>query len=143
MAVTIETDLAIRELYARAIQLFDKADQAWVDCRTDAPEFYFPADPASGRPEMTLNSREMLSGMVVQANAMMEGKGLHHLTNLTFDDVGDGTVRVKGYLLFVKSGSGPTDPSVIIQNSRFDDLVIQVDGAWKFKRRSVGALWTA
>lgn len=141
MPVPMETDLAIRELYGRAVQLFDRADAAWVECWAKDPEFAFPADPAAGRPGFSLTSHEQLAGMVVQANQMMEHRGLHHFTNLTFDQVDDG-VQVRGYLLLVKTGAGPMEPGLVMQNTRIDDLVVQEDGQWKFKRRTVGALWS-
>jgi hypothetical protein len=141
MAVSIEDDLGVRDLYARAVQLFDAGDTAWVQCWADEPMFVFPANEAINFPGITLRSHEELTGMVKQAQQMMEGRGLHHFTNLTFDYADEG-VRVRGYLLMVKSGTGPADPSAIMQNSRIEDLVVKTASGWRFKARSVGAIWT-
>jgi hypothetical protein len=140
MLNAIEDERAILELYARAIHLFDAGNTAWVDCWADEPEFAFPGDDAIGRPAMVLTSREQLHAMVGQAFAMTQGRGLHHFTNFTFDYV-DGGVRVRGYLLLVVNGETLMEPSTIRQNTRIDDLVVQVDGKWLFKRRSVAATW--
>ena len=140
MTIDLPDDFAIRDLYARAVQLFDRGDTAWVDCWADDPEFHFPPDPAANFPGMTLTSREGLTGMVGQAHAMMEGRGLHHFTNLTIDAV-DGGARVRGYLLLVKTGSGPASPSQVMQNTRIEDLVVKAGDDWKFKRRSVRSIW--
>ncbi len=138
MNISIQDERGILDLYSRAIHLFDKGNVAWIDCWAEEPEFKFPADEASGMPEMIINTREGLEGMVSQAFAMMEGRGLHHFTNFTFDAV-DGGVRVRAYLLLVVGGANMMEPSTIRQNTRIDDLVVQADGKWLFKRRSVGA----
>jgi SnoaL-like domain len=138
--IAAEDERAIRELYARAIHLFDKGDVAWVDYWADEPEFVFPGDEASGFPGMTVNTREGLVGMVGQAFAMMQGRGLHHFTNFTFDAI-DGGVQVRAYLMLVVNGETLAEPSTIRQNTRIDDLIVKVGDRWLFKRRSVGATW--
>ncbi|RVT42338.1 nuclear transport factor 2 family protein [Sphingobium algorifonticola] len=140
MPIAYADDAAIRDLYARAVQTFDRGDISWVDYWADEPEFFFPPDPATGFPGMTLNSREALTGMVQQAYGMMEGRGLHHFTNLTIDEIDEGA-RVRGYLLLVKSGTGPDNPSQVMQNTRIEDIVILTEAGWKFRRRSVGSIW--
>jgi hypothetical protein len=140
MPINADDERAILELYARAIHLFDAGDTAWVNCWADDLEFSFPGDEASGRPAMTLNTREMLAGMVGQAFAMTQGRGLHHFTNFTFDAV-DGSVRVRAYLMLVVNGETLMEPSIIRQNTRIDDLVVKVGDQWLFKRRTVGATW--
>jgi hypothetical protein len=138
--VPIEDERAILALYARAIHLFDAGDVRWVDCWAHDPEFTFAADEASGMPGVVLNSRDALSGMVGQAFAMMEGRGLHHFTNFMLEAV-DGGVRVKAYLMLVVNGANLMEPAVIRQNTRIDDLVVKTGADWLFKRRSVGARW--
>jgi hypothetical protein len=140
MPINAEDERAILALYARAIHLFDAGNIAWVDCWDDDPEFSFPGDEASGRPAMTLNTREMLTGMVGQAFAMTQGRGLHHFTNLTFEAV-EGGVRVRAYLMLIVGGETLMEPSTIRQNTRIDDLVAKVEDKWLFKRRAVGAAW--
>jgi SnoaL-like domain len=140
VGIRIEDDLAVRELYARAIHLFDSDDEAWLDCWADNPKFHFPPDPSAGFLGMTLESRGELTTMLHGANTMSEHKALHHFTNLTFDYV-DAGVRVRGYLLLVKSGGGQHNPAVIMQNSRIDDLVVNTERGWRFKHRSVGSIW--
>jgi hypothetical protein len=140
MTLTVEDEHGIVELYSRAIHLFDQGDMGWLDFWADEPEFTFPADPDSGRPEMKINNRDGLAGMVTQAHAMMGGKGLHHFTNFTFDVI-EGGVRVRAYLLLVVNGATMMEPAIIRQNTRIDDVVVKQSGKWLFKRRCVGATW--
>jgi hypothetical protein len=140
MSISIEDEHAIVELYSRAIHAFDMGDQTWLDYWAEKPEFVFPGDEASGRPAMVIDTREGLAGMVTQAFAMMEGRGMHYFSNFAFDQV-DGGVRVRAYLLLAVNGASMMEPAVIRQNTRIDDLVVQQEGRWLFKRRSVGATW--
>jgi hypothetical protein len=140
MLIPIDDERAIRELYARAIHWFDAGDQRWVDCWAEEPLFTFPGDAGSGRPPMSLSSREALAGMVRQAFEMTQGRGLHHFTNFTFAAV-DGGIRVRAYLMLVVNGTSRMEPAMSRQNTRIDDLVVQRDGRWLFKRRSVDATW--
>jgi hypothetical protein len=140
MSVSVEDQSAIRDLYARAIHAFDLGSDDWLNFWADDPEFAFPGDDAIGMPAMVLNSREALHGMIGQAFAMTQGRGLHHFTNFAFDQVQDG-VRVRAYLMLVVNGDNLMAPSTIRQNTRIEDLVVVKDGKWLFKRRSVGASW--
>jgi SnoaL-like domain len=141
MPVTVEHDLAIRALYARSAQLFDRADPAWLNCWVDDLRFDFPPNPSAGFAGLVHTSKDELKVMLQRANEMTEGRGLHHFTNLTFDDRGDG-VRVRGYMMWVKSDKGPQEPTAVLQDTRIDEEVVQVKGEWRFKRRSVGAIWS-
>jgi hypothetical protein len=141
VAVSIEDNLAIRDLYARAIHLFDAGDLKWLDCWAEAPVFEVMPDLETQFPGFKLANREQLSGMIAQAAQMMGGRGLHHFTNFAFDYEGEG-VRVKAYLLLVESGKAMTDPGVIRQNMRVNDLVVKADGSWRFKHRTVGNSWS-
>jgi SnoaL-like domain len=138
--IPIDDERGILELYARAIHLFDAGDVRWVDCWANDPKFIFPGDEVSGMPGMVLDTREALAGMVGQAHTMMEGRGLHHFSNFTFETV-EGGVRVKAYLMLVVNGDSLMKPAVIRQNTRIDDLVVKTGAGWLFKRRSVGAVW--
>jgi hypothetical protein len=140
MAVSIEDNLAIRDLYARAIHWFDTADMRWLDCWAEDPVFAVKADPASSFPGMELKGREQLKGMIAQASQMMGGRGLHHFTNFAFDYEGE-NVRVRAYLLLVESGKTMMEPGAIRQNMRVDDLVVKTPDGWRFKRRAVGNSW--
>lgn len=140
MPISFEDERAILELYSRAIHFFDAGKTEWVDCWAEDAEFAFPGDKAIGMPAMVLNGREQLLGMVSQAFTVTQGRGLHYFNNLAFDAV-EGGVRVRGYLMLVVNGETLIEPSAIRQNTRFDDLVVSVDGKWLFKRRSVGASW--
>jgi hypothetical protein len=140
MALTMNDQYDIISLYSHAIHLFDRGDMGWLDFWADEPEFTFPADPDSGRPEMKISDREGLANMVSQAHAMMGGKGLHHFTNYTFNEV-DGGVRVRAYLMLVVNGATMMEPALIRQNTRIDDIVVKQNGKWLFKRRCVGATW--
>ena len=77
MALDLADHFAIRDLYARAVQLFDRGDTAWVDYWAEEPEFFFPPDPATNFPGITLSSHEALTGMVRQAHGMMEASALY------------------------------------------------------------------
>jgi hypothetical protein len=140
MSISVEDNLAIMDLYARAIHWFDAADERWLDCWADAPLFVVKADPNSGFPGMELSSRDQLAGMIAQADQMMGGRGLHHFTNFAFDYEGDG-VRVKAYLLLVESGKSMMDTGSIRQNMRVDDFVVKTADGWRFKHRAVGNRW--
>jgi SnoaL-like domain len=140
MPIAVEDDLAIRELYARAIHLFDANDEAWLDCWADDGVFAMDPMPDVGFPGMKLDTREALAGMIAQANMMMQGRGLHHFSNFTFENI-EGAVRVKAYLMLVVNAETPMQPATIQQNMRIDDLVVNIDGGWKFKRRTVGPVW--
>jgi molybdopterin biosynthesis enzyme len=140
MTISFEDERAIQELYARAIQAFDAGSLDWLDFWADDPEFAFPGNPSSGMPAMKLTTRDALAGMIGQAHAMTQGRGLHHFTNFTFDQIGD-EVRVRGYLILVVSEENLMAPSTIRQNTRIEDHVVQVGDKWLFKRRSVGATW--
>jgi hypothetical protein len=140
MNISVEDNLAIMDLYSRAIHWFDAADERWLDCWADDPVFAVKPDPETGFPGMQLTSREQLAGMIAQASQMMGGRGLHHFTNFAFAYEGDG-VRVKAYLLLVESGKTMMEPGAIRQNMRVDDFVVKTHKGWLFKRRSVGNRW--
>jgi hypothetical protein len=140
MPIAVEDDLAIRDLYARAIHLFDANDAGWLDFWTADGVFTMDPMPDVGFPGMNLDTREALAGMIAQANTMLQGRGLHHFTNFAFEAV-DGGVQVRAYLMLVVNGETPMQPAAIQQNMRIDDLVVKTDEGWKFKRRTVGAVW--
>jgi hypothetical protein len=140
VTISIEDNLQIQDLYARAIHLFDAGDIRWLDCWTDEIVFKVKPDPETQFPGIELISREQLSGMIAQADQMMGGRGLHHFTNFAFDYEGDG-VRVKAYLLLVESGKTMMDPGSIRQNMRVDDFVVKTADGWRFKHRAVGNSW--
>jgi SnoaL-like domain len=138
MSIPIEDERAILHLYARAIHVFDRGDPSWVDFWEEGGEFRFAGDPAAGIPEIRLNTRDMLAGMVEQAFALTQGRGLHHFSNFAFEPEGEG-VRVRAYLMLMVNGETLMEPSIIRQNTRIDDLVVKTDRGWLFRSRSVGA----
>ncbi len=140
MTISVEDERAILQLYARAIHLFDAGNTEWIDFWAEEPEFSFPGDDSIGMPAMKLTTREQLAGMVGQAYAMTNGRGLHHFSNFAFQETRDG-VHVRAYLMLVVNGDSLIEPSTIRQNTRIDDLVVRFDGKWLFKRRSIGATW--
>jgi hypothetical protein len=140
MGISIEDNLAIRDLYARAIHMFDAGDEHWLDCWADEPVFRVKPDPETQFPGIELTSRDQLAGMLAQAKQMMGGRGLHHFSNFAFAYEGD-AVRVRAYLILVESGKTMMEPGSIRQNMRVDDVVIKTDAGWRFKHRSVGNSW--
>jgi hypothetical protein len=116
--------LEIQDLYGRYVMCADDGDaEGWADCFTPDAEF-----TAAGT-DFVAVGREQLITMVRGHIESPRGAVLHHNTSLCVDGTPDGA-HGRAYLMEVFDLQ-------TVSSVRYDDDLVKVDGAWKFKRRTV------
>jgi ketosteroid isomerase-like protein len=128
MALSVEDQLAIQQLYARYNHAIDsgKAD-AWAAC--------FTADGSFESPQGTFTGTEGLTGFVHGFHAQMKGKARHWTNNLVVE--GDGGKATGTCYLVLNMGSEPGKPPAAAAAGIYRDQLAKQAGEWKFSSRAV------
>ena len=127
MALSVEDQLDIQQLYARYNHAIDFGDAAgWAACFT--PDGVFESGP--GAPKI---GSEALTGFATAFAARMQGKARHWNTNIVLEDTASGA-RGKCYLMLLSMAEKPATAAVTAVYH--DELVKTADG-WKFSSRKV------
>lgn len=124
-ALTPEDEREIHQLVASYNWATDSSDpEEFSSLFTDDGEFH------SAR--FDLHGRSELEGFVRTEN--LAARGLQHWTaNLLLSFEGPGRARARCYMLVV---APQADGSLIVErNGRYQDLLVKVDGRWKFRER--------
>jgi hypothetical protein len=123
MALTVEDQFAIQQLYARYNHAFDRGDaEDWAACFT--PDGRLGEDHA-GRAQIAALARHIGDA---------RGKGRHWIGNLVLDSLAKHHATGTCYLMFVRVGGGKGPPQVVSTAVYEDELVKGPDG-WRFKSR--------
>ena len=126
MALSIDDQVALRDLYARYCHAIDDGDsKAFVACFTEDGSLEVGrADPIAG---------------VDALNAFAEGvaqgaPGLRHqITNITLEGTGDDATG-RAYLSVYRVGANGHE---IVISGRYVDTLRKVDGEWRYARRQM------
>ncbi len=125
--ISIEDRMAILDLAARYNYAVDTgAGEAFADTFTADGVFDGPAGHAEGRAALVA-----FCGLLAEQFA----GGMHFTDNHLFDVEGD-VVQHKCFLSFQVPGDGGTEIMLL----GYEDEIVQIDGAWKFRLRRVGPL---
>jgi hypothetical protein len=126
MSLSTEDRLEIQELYARYAHCFDSEDaEGYAAVFTPDGRFVRPGFP-------DLVGTDALTAFVHERHAEAPGVS-HHVSNLLVEDTGGG-VRGRAYVLVLRVVAG--EPLILRNLGLYDDALIQVDGAWRFKIRT-------
>lgn len=125
--ITIEDRLAILDLSARYNYAVDSGASAdWADTFTEDGVFDGPAGHAEGRAELIA----FCDGLARDYPGAM-----HFTDNHLFEPAGDG-VRHRCFLSFQVPREGGTDVLLLA----YEDDLVRVGGAWRFRSRRVAPL---
>ena len=128
MALSVEDQLAIQQLYARYNFAIDSGNgPAWAETFAESGVFI----SASG----TFTGSEQLSGFASGFAARLKGR--HWTNNLVLEgDTGKATGTC--YLLLFRLTPGEQPPAGILVTAIYnDELAKGADGAWRFTKRTV------
>jgi uncharacterized protein (TIGR02246 family) len=129
MALSIEDQLDIRDLYARwCVAIDDGADRGWADTFTDDAVFALLAPP------LRVKGREELLAMAAAVCAHDQGMNPHYCNNIVIDRDGDtATGRCDAVVLELRTGGDAR----IIKTCRYADRLVRRDGRWLIAERIV------
>jgi hypothetical protein len=134
----VEDQLDIQSLYALYNLASDAADVvAYADCFTEDGEMLSP------EVGIDVRGRAALKAHKERDKANRGGRYRRHWNgNLHLALLEDGRVRGRCYL--IAYNGAPGDLPAIADCGLYDDLLVRVDGAWKFARRTLtmdGSTW--
>ena len=141
------TDLGLRlELLALQDEYVSTLDtqrlEAWPDMFTeDCVYEIIPkenVDRGFVAPVIFCDSKKMLRDRVVSlrnANIFEPVVYRHFLSGLTFEPAQDGALEMQSSYLVINTGQ--LGNSMVYQTGRYRDLVVRVEGRWRFKRKRV------
>lgn len=126
MTLSTEDRLAIEELYARYSHCFDTEDG-------DGYAAVFAPDGRFVRPGLPdLVGTEALAAFVHERHAETPGVS-HHVSNVLVEESEAG-VRGRAYVLVLRVVPG--EPLILRNLGAYEDELIRVDGAWRFRTRT-------
>ena len=128
MALSVEDQLAIQQLYAKYNHAIDSGNGAgWAATFSDDGVF----SSATG----TFSGSEQLSGFASGFAARLKGR--HWVNNLVIE--GDGAKATGScYLVLYRLTPGEQPPASILTTAIYnDELAKASDGAWRFTKRTV------
>ncbi len=125
MALSVEDQLTIQQLYARYNQSIDagRADE-WAACFT--PEGVFSS--ATGTFTGTAALAEFATNFAKRLKA-------RHWTNNLVLDATDGGAKASCYLLLMRIEEGK--PASVLANGIYDDRLVKAGDSWKFASRTM------
>ncbi len=125
MALSVDDQLAIQQLYARYNHAIDFGDgDAWAGCFTADGVF----NGGGGGPQTGTEALKAFGGGF--ASRM---KARHWITNLVVEGAGDGA-KGKCYLMLMNLADGKATPLV---TAVYHDELTKASDGWKFTSRSV------
>jgi anthranilate 1,2-dioxygenase small subunit len=89
-------------------------------------------------PVIYCDNKKMLRDRVValrHANIFQPVVYRHFISGLTFQDLGDGRVEMKSSYLVINTSQ--LGQSTVYQTGRYLDVVVELDGVWRFKSKRV------
>lgn len=126
MTIDLENRMAIHELIARYSHLIDGREyDAWVQCFTPDGALHSAVGVAAGHEALRAFASDYEARRARMPNAR------HYITNLAIDLDGD-RATARSYVQI--TSSEPRGVRVVF-TGQYDDRLVRVDGAWKFKER--------
>ena len=136
--LSVEDQLDIQSLYALYNLASDAADvDGYVNCFTDDGEML------SVEVGIDVHGREALKAHKERDRANRGGRYRRHWNgNLHLEMLDDGRVRGRCYL--IAYNGAPGDLPAIADCGVYEDILVKIDGTWKFARRTLtmdGSTW--
>ncbi len=127
MALSVEDQLAIQELYAKYNHAIDSGDGAgWANT--------FAADGVFSSATGTFSGTEQLAGFATGFAQRLKGR--HWTNNLVIDGEG---ARATGtcYLMLLRLTPGEQPPATILTTAKYNDEISKGVSGWRFTKRTV------
>jgi hypothetical protein len=133
--LSLEDHIAIQQLYARYAISFDLRDkETWLACYTeDGSLEWGPGGESIGWPPGATTGQAALRALADRSMSLPDRLGYHWNANLWVQPT-DAGAHGQCYLMFLRS---PTGLGELYIATHYSDELVQRDGEWLFRRRTI------